>query len=254
MSDLESFGGLDGGEGLDPAALERFQEQMRDNAAHIAALQKAQAKQKKQEDKLIKIILKFIQTSSKRDLVILVTQLLEQNVPAGFVLSLIMLGNEDIQEAAGVKLSLPEADMERMEAMERAQKGDSGEEGQERGIILFSENISVLPLKIRIGIDLWAKNLLAAGMGNPNKVLDSVYMPGTRGTFTSEDKAPIKEVVVKTATYVINEFVTENKVEGEYGQIYDFAHFLLKGILEKVEESLHSPELRAGEEDRKYEE
>lgn len=251
---VESFGGLDGGEGLDPSAFEKFQEQMRDNAAHIAALQKAQAKQKQQEDKLVKILLKFIQTSSKKDLVILVTQLLEQNVPAGFVLALIMLGNEDIQQAAGIKLALPDEDMARLEATEAA-RGDVPT--NERGVVVFGDNPSVLPLKVRIGIDLWAQNIAAAGMANPNKVLDSVYMPGTRpvyGTASEKDAGEIKDVVVKTATYVVNEFVTSNRVEGAYGQIYDFAHFLLKGILDKIEESITNQELRAGEKDREYEE
>ncbi|MDP4008227.1 MAG: hypothetical protein Q8P68_03490 [Candidatus Peregrinibacteria bacterium] len=269
MSDLESFGGLDGGEGLDPAALERFNEQMRENAAHIAALQKAQAAQMQQEDKLVKIILKFIQTSQKTELVVLVTQLLEQNVPAGFILSLIVLGNEDIQEAAGIKLSLPEEDMLRLQASENAKHGqsqnaDSAESSNQ--LIIFDSDVSVLPLKVRIGIDLWSKNILAAGLGNPNKVLDSVYMPGMRmkaaATLSNNisndesisDDTLIKQVVVSTALFVVKEFMYTNKVEGQSARIYHFCFFLLKGILRKIEESIQVTELRAAEKDRKYEE
>lgn len=263
MSDLESFGGLDGGEGLDPAALERMSEQMRENAAHIAALQKAQAAQMQQEDKLVKIILKFIQNSQKTELVILVTQLLEQNVPAGFILSLIVLGNEDIQADAGIKLSLPEEDMLRLKASENAKHGhqSNSHPNTSTGIILFDSDISVLPLKVRIGIDLWSKNILAAGLGNPNKVLDSVYMPGMRGKAKNvsadepvSDEILIKQVVVDTALFVVKEFMYTNKVEGESARIYHFCFFLLKGILAKVEESIQTVELRAAEKDRKYEE
>ncbi len=256
MSDLESFGGLDGGEGLDPAALERFQEQMRDNAAHIAALQKAQAAQQKQEDKLIKIILKFIKSSKNTGLVILVTQLLEQNVPAGFILSLILLGNEDIQEEVDIILKLPEEHMARLEASEKASQKDSDQDdtSETQEIVLFGENMSVLPLKIRIGMDLWGKNILAAAMGNPNKVLDAVYMPGTRAASTDEDTMVIKDVVVRTGAYVVREFIRQHNVEGDSDRIYEFCHFLLKGIMEKVEESLINPELRAAKKDRNFEE
>lgn len=257
MSDLESFGALDGGEGLDPAALERFNEQMRENAAHIAALQKAQAAQKQQEDKLVKILLKFIQTSQKKELVVLVTQLLEQNVPAGFILSLIVLGNEDIQEEAGIKLSLPEEDMLRLTALENAKKTDihGAASNMSTGIIPFNSDFSTLPLKVRIAIDLWSKNILAAGLGNPNKVLDSVYLPGMRGeSATPDGEIHIKDIVVKTAVFVVYEFMQSNRVEGKRSEIYDFCLLLLKGILQKIEESLQMTELRAAAKDRKYEE
>lgn len=262
MSDLESFGALDGGEGLDPAALERFNEQMRENAAHIAALQKAQAAQQQQEDKLVKIILKFIRTSQKKELVVLVTQLLEQNVPAGFILSLIVLGNEDIQEEAGIKLSLPEEDMRRLsagalEANSRLQTvtADKDDATASAKIILFNSDFSTLPLKVRIAIDLWSKNILAAGLGNPNKVLDSVYLPGMRGeSETPDGEVYIKDIVVKTAVFVVYEFMHANRVEGKRSEIYDFCLLLLKGIFEKIEESLKVAELRSAEKDRKYEE
>ena len=241
MSDLESFGGLDGGEGLDPAALERFQEQMRDNAAHIAALQKAQAAQQKQEDKLVKIILKFIKNSQNKELVALVTQLLADNVPAVFILSIILLGNEDIQEEVEIILALPEEDMQRMEVADKAKKQAQGENtdnpdsgGTTSTLVVFGEDLSVLPLKVRIGIDLWAKNILAAGFSTPHKVLDAVYMPGTRGAAVEGDDIVIKDIVVRTAAFVVRQFSHENNVEGESARIYEFCHFLLKGIMEKI--------------------
>ena len=39
---------------------------------------------------LIKILLKFIKTGQKRDQLLLVSRLLEQNVPAGFIVSLLL--------------------------------------------------------------------------------------------------------------------------------------------------------------------
>ena len=145
-------------------------------------------------------------------------------------------------------LRLPEEDMARLESVEAAKQ--QSQNNNEQQLVVFGEDISVLPLKIRIAVDLWAKNILAAGLGNPNKILDAVYMPGTRNSETPE----IKDTVIQTAAYVVREFINEHGVEGEAAKVYDFCHFLFKGILEKVEESLHGPELRAGEKDRQYEE
>ena len=50
MSDLESFSGSDGrGESMDPAAFERFKEQMAAAAAQLKAIQAGEQKQKKKE-------------------------------------------------------------------------------------------------------------------------------------------------------------------------------------------------------------
>src|SRR5260221_3590095 len=98
MSDLESFFSNDNrSEGMDPAAFERFKERMAAAAAQLKALQKQEQKQKKKEDELVKILLRFIQTGTRRDIMILVSRLLEQNIPAGFIVSLLLISNEDIQ-------------------------------------------------------------------------------------------------------------------------------------------------------------
>ena len=94
---LESFLGLDGGEGMDEGAFEAFKEKMRAAAAQIAAIKKEEKKARKKEDELLKILLKFVKSSHNTELVLLISRCLEQNIPAHFILSIVVLGNEEIQ-------------------------------------------------------------------------------------------------------------------------------------------------------------
>src|SRR3990167_5158278 len=94
FDDLESFHGSDGGaEQMSEEAYERFQEQMRTAAAQIKALQKGEQKKKKKEDTLAKIIERFLQKKAKTDLVMLAAQVLAENIPPLFVLSVLILAD-----------------------------------------------------------------------------------------------------------------------------------------------------------------
>ncbi|MCH8049759.1 ATP-dependent Clp protease proteolytic subunit [Patescibacteria group bacterium] len=112
MSDLDLFGGLDaGGDTFDAAAFEKFKERMKQAAAQLKALQKQEKRQKQTEDELIRILVKFIKTGKKRDILLLVIRLLEMNVPAGFIVSLLLISNPDIQQELKLNL-LPAGDID----------------------------------------------------------------------------------------------------------------------------------------------
>jgi len=93
MSDFEFFGGGDVAESYDPAAVERFKERIKQNAQFIAALQQQEKKQKGKDDALFQILLKWIKKNQNRGIMLLVAKLIEFNVPAGFILALLLLGN-----------------------------------------------------------------------------------------------------------------------------------------------------------------
>ena len=105
MADAESFFGREErGDSMDPAAFERFKERMAAASAQLKSLAAQQQKQKKKEDELVKILLKFIQTGQKRDIMLLILRLLEQNIPAAFIVSLLLISESEIQQALGIKL------------------------------------------------------------------------------------------------------------------------------------------------------
>ena len=101
FGDLEQFGGGSdqGGEGMSEAAREAFREQQRAASQQLKALQKGEQKKKKKEDKLAKIITELLQKKSRRsDLAMAAAEVLALNVPPAFVLSAILLGDQESQK------------------------------------------------------------------------------------------------------------------------------------------------------------
>lgn len=222
---LEDFLGMDQGEGMSAASFEKFKEKMHAAAAQIAAIQKEEKKHKKKEEELLKILLKFVKTSHKKELVLLISRVLEQNIPANFVLAMVLLGNEDIQKETGSHLMLKEG------------KSD------EKALVFFRED-ETLPLKIRIELDNWLKNLMFQATETPQKLLKTVYfLEPVEESFVKT----IKPILIQLAAFVMRDFFEQNKVSESYKKLKEFAEFLLKGIFTKTEESLDKRKFIRGE-------
>lgn len=204
MSDLEFFGGPDaGGESFDAAAFERFKERMKRAAAQLKALQKTEQKQRQTEDELIKILLKFIKTGKKKDQLILVTRLLEMNVPAGFIVSLLMISSPEIQAELKVSLLTP-AGMETMRNLPDTYIGGK-----------------ILPLKVKIAIAKWINEITKRVGDNPHKIIKTVLDKDDMACLTA----------VQLGSFCLREFMEENGVRHEYEQIKDFVSFFLSDII-----------------------
>lgn len=226
---LESFIGLDQGEGMDPASFEKFKERMGRAQAQIAAIKKEEGKQKKKEDKLFKILLHFVKHSHKRDLILLISRCLEHNLPANFILAIVLLGNPEIKEAVGNFLMLegqaPSAD--------------------EKAMVFFRED-QTLPLKVRIEIDAWMKGLLNQAEETPQKLLKTAYRieiikhePEHFGADPEiEEKKDVRKELVELVAYVLGDFFKQNNQEDKLANLNQFAHFILSGILKKTQENL----------------
>ena len=254
MSDFEVFSGLDQGDSMDPGAFERFKEQMKANAAQIKALQKAEQKQKKKEGKLVKILLRFIRSSQKIDLVMLLSHCLEMNIPAEFLLSVILLGNEDIQKETEVFLALPAGIANDGENRELEPYAENTER---REIVTQADMTKVLPLKIRIQIDLWGKNMLESALGIPHKILHTILVQ-EKGipkwllpvSEDNEDESEpkndeksnekIQPMLIRLTAHVLHEFIQGNGIESDVSVIIEFAQFILRGLVEKVKDQVEN--------------
>jgi hypothetical protein len=204
---LESFIGLDKGEGMSEAAFEAFKEKMKAAAAQIAAIKKEEGKQKKKEKELVKILAKFVKTSQKKELVTLISRALEQNIPANFILAIILLGNEDIQKEVGEFLML-----------------ESGKDPlKNKELIFFGEKDESLPLKIKIELDNWIKNLMFQAEENPQKLSKTAQGNNT---------------LIQLATFIIRDFLEQNNISEAHEKLNNFAKFIIKGILTKIDEIL----------------
>lgn len=229
---LEEFLGFDAGEGISAAALEALREKMKAAAAQIAAIKKEESKQKQKEDELLKILVKFVKTSHKKELVLLISRVLEQNIPANFVLAIILLGNEDIQQQVGKMLLLKAA------------------ENSKKALIFFRED-ETMPLKLRIEIDNWIKNMLLQAEESPQKLVKTAYdvevveQPKEYDFEEQkfEEKRTIKMILIQLIAFVLRDFLEQNKIEEEHSKIFDFAKLILTGILNKIEEGLNNRKL-----------
>jgi hypothetical protein len=222
--DLESFGGFDTGEGMNEAAFEAFKERMKAASAQIAAIKKEEGKHKKKEQDLVKILLKFIKTSHKKDLTLLISRALEQNIPANFILAIVLLGNEDIQKETGNLLML-----ETSEATP-----------DEKALIFFGADKDI-PLSARIQLDNWLKAILYQAEEYPQKLLKFAYEI-VRDEDDNDNKE-IKTILFQLSTFIIRDFLEENKVDEPYRKLYEFSKFFIKGVLDRTAENLKARNL-----------
>jgi len=238
---------------MDSGAFERFQERMRKAAAQIKAIRKQEKKQKKKEQELIDILLKFIKKSHKQNLVLLISRVLEKNIPANFILAIVILGNEDIQKEIG-KYLLPTASQ--AEALDGPASGTAPQTAQsheqialnqeqteaeagESALIFFRED-ETLPLKVKIEIDNWIKGLISQAQETPQKLLDTAYDVEVTKNEDGEKEYTklLGENLVKLIANILLDFLKQNKIEEDFQKLMEFSSFLIKGILDKTKEDL----------------
>jgi len=254
---LDSFLGLDAGEGMSEGALEQLRERMKAAAAQIAAIKKEEKKQKKKEQELLKILLQFVQRSQKKDLVLLLSRCLEQDIPANFLLAIILLSNKEIREQMGGASGFM--------ALEPGQGTTDqvllgGEEShvpdpEDKALIFFSEEDESLPLKIKIELDAWIKSLLFQAEEAPQKLLKKAYKieiikHKTDSYFDDpriEEKKYIQPPLIRLTAHVVRDFLEQNNMSEPIEKLESFSEFILKGILQKTKDAVENRKELSGD-------
>lgn len=226
MGDLEFFGGLDtGGESFDAAAFERFKERMKRAAAQLKAQQKTEQKQKKTEDELIKILIKFIKSGKKKDQLILVTRLLEMNVPAGFIVALLVISNREIREELKINLLPAASEYSTQEGIIKETFSD--EQSDLPDLYIGGE---VLPLKIKIAIANWINEITKKINDHPHKVIKTLL----------DAEGVIQLSAVQLGAFCLRDFLEQNRIPHKYDQLKDFVSFFLSDIIKKTAKDLEN--------------
>lgn len=255
---LENFFGFDTGEGMSEAAFEAFKEKMAQASAQIAAIQKEEKKRRKKEDELIKILLKFIRSSHKTTLVLLISRALEQNLPANFILAMILLGNEDIQKEVGSFLFLaePTADLSGADAGHAPADvhfdGKNFSSGSDKSLVFFRED-ETLPLRVKIELDTWVKGMLFQAEETPEKLIKTAYdiefieeKDEETDQVSRTERRSIKTILVQLAAHVLRDYLEGHNLPNSYESLSEFAAFLIKGILDKTAENLENRKMLNG--------
>lgn len=237
MNGLDSFVGVDDADGsVSPDKVREFQERMAKNAKHMAAARKQEGKQKKKEEKLVAVLLKFIRNNKKGDITLLASRCLEQNIPAVFVLSIILLGNPEVQEEVGIQLQLSEGESKDSSGSKPSDKGAKSlselEDKEVKGALVTLGPDSALPLKIRIGIDLWAKSIWDAIEPIPERIFKTAIEFQENPKKDPEPKA----VLAQLAAFILRDYFELNDFKQEFANTKGFAAFLVKGLLKRLKE------------------
>ncbi len=215
---LESFSSFDASEGMSEAAFEAFKEKMKRAAAQIAAIKKEEKKQKQKEDELFKILLRFIKSSKNKELVLLISRVLEKNIPSSFILSMIWLGDTEL--------------MEQLENLKVLNAGDS--KVNEKSIVFFKEE-RTFSLENRIELDRWIKGILEQAGERPEKLLKTAYE-------YKDEKKIISPALINLFAYLMKNYFNQNKIEFSTERIDSFTSLVLKNILDRTK---HDYENRA---------
>jgi len=239
MAEPEFFGGADANaDKIDPAAFEKFKDRVKAAAAQIKALQAGEQKQRKKEEKLIQILLKFVKTQTKRDIMLLIARLLELNVPPLFILSIVTLGNEDIIKDLDEQKLLKEGGPQENEPGLTEQTTENEFSGGENHSLSFLGQDSTLPLKLKIEIDAWMKYIYNQAFEDPHRLI--------RTTFDSDGTMVLP--LIQLAAFILRDFLAKYNQPAEYEKLKEFSDFFLSGIMEKVKEKAKEQrELKEGE-------
>lgn len=221
MDGPEFFSPTEGGESYDPAAFERFREQMKKNAAAMAASRKSEQKQKEKEDCLAQLLLRFIQQHQKSGILMLAAKLLQENIPASFILSMIILGNSDLQEELKKELSRvlpPRGDVS--QAHERT----------EFSVAIPSAD-QTLPLHAKAEIDAWWKGIFNAALAIPFYTLEKCL----------DREGNIKKIILDCSANVLDDFLASQGLpQISFNSCFSFCEFCMKGIFCELKKQIEN--------------
>lgn len=205
---LESFFGLDTeGSGASPESREQFQEQMRENARAIKNMSANQAAQKKQEDKLAQILMRFMKDPTKSDIVFLVVKLLQENVPGMFILAV---------------LSIADPEMEK----EILKEFDHGEPAENSALTTVPGE-AFIPDAIKRELNAWGNAILAAGMRLPGKTLQTVLTPDQK----------LKSLILDLLQFALEEYFGRHGLDFSEDKIRQVALLSIQSVLIKLREA-----------------
>ncbi|MFH0834035.1 MAG: hypothetical protein V2A63_01435 [Patescibacteria group bacterium] len=220
---LENLNPLDDESGGGKAAEisdEVFRDQIKKAQKSQKALKKAEGKARAKDDRLAKVIGKFLQNRSNTGVMILIARCLDHNIPAGLILGILALVESEAQKEFEVVLG------ENAQILVAPQVG-------ERAVAVRGD----FPPEVKNALDVWSFGLLEFGLTQPGRLLATAVSP----------EGEIFPSLAKLTSFVLRDFLVERKVELEFAKIEEFADFVLKSVLLKIKNQIAATkELGAG--------
>jgi hypothetical protein len=188
---------------------EVFHDKQRKATATRKAMQKAEASARKKDSQLAKVIGRFLQTHSNTAVMLLIARCLEQNIPAGFILGILALVEDEAKEEFEALLGEAVALLDSPKEKNTASKALA---------------VNELPHHIKQAIDAWVEGLFAFGITQPTRLI----------TTASSDAGEIFPSLIQLTTFVLQQYLEKEKVELQHENAKGFAGLILKNLLERV--------------------
>ena len=207
---LESFFGLDTDSSGSAESREKFQEMMRESAKAAKAISGHQAAQKAQEDKLAKILMRYMKDAGKSDIVFLVIKLLQENVPGTFILAVLSIADPDMEKE--LRASFDATHEVLIEKQDSSLSTFAGE--------------AFIPEEIKLELNAWGDAILKAGLLLPGKTLQNVLTPELK----------LKSLVLDLLQFALEEFLERHGIEFSEERIRQVCLLSIQMVLVKLRE------------------
>lgn len=229
MPSIENLNPLDNESGSPKASEtsdEIFRDQQGKTQAAVKAIKKAEARAKKKDSQLAKVIGRFLMTNSNTQVMILIARCLGHNIPAGFILGLLALVEPEAQEEFE---KLIRGSVQLFTAPEQGNHVLAERQGE--------FDTGRLPKQVKQAIDVWAQDLLEFSLTQPVRLLATAVSP----------EGDIFASLSQLATFLLQQYLASENINAEYKGTHNFAELLLKNIFEKVREQMkNTKELEEG--------
>jgi hypothetical protein len=224
VSELESFSSYESGnQGSDPESFRLFQERMKAAAAQIQGIRAGEQKQKKKEDELAKILGNFIKskqgTRGNDEFLMMTSSLLALNIPAIFILSILVLNFPELQRESGIKLL-------------------SFDEAMSAGV-LDAETLpdmylgaGKLPPHIKVAIDSWIQEINKAATDGKEKIIKTAV------TNLNKWESGVFDFV----NFSLQHYLSANNIVMQRDIVGKFVEYFMSNILDQIVLTLRSLE------------
>lgn len=209
MNFSEGIGSADGGAEITQEDIEQFKERARKTAAQAKKDKKTEGKRKDEEAVLVDVILQFLKNKKYAQFFLLLSRLLQKNVPSYFILAVLALIHK------------------------------------ESASILDAKNIVIkkappqttnFPPEISRPLSSWNTLIFSVASAQPHRVLETVL----------DQDWNIDPNLVQFFSLVLQEFFVFKKFETPTGNIYSFSQTFLQGLTLSLEKQIQGQDKISG--------
>jgi len=239
MSGIDSLGNFDdegGGSGSAEQSNEQFRESQKAKQQQIAAIKKAEKGARQKDGRVADVLMRFLQSQSNSQLMLLISRCIAHNIPAGLILGILALTEDEARTEFEALMG------------EAVLLLDAPEDHETRALVTMDAfDAASLPAHVKKTIDAWVQGLLQFGLTQPTRLLATAQSPIDQKT---KEGGIIFPDLVQLSSVVIQQYLAREQITADLATTRPFAELLLRNVLDTIAERIGDvKELSSGEEE-----